>query len=221
MEAGKIKALLVPCWAEPRVVEIENSLEGLRGAIGAKGVEYAFSEPVETGDGRYIEAAVVCDDEGKLHGMMEPNRAIWPEGAAHAPSEALDVVYGDFLVVATDMSTGEDVDLPPQAVKSWSARFADPSSGFNVAFALVNGAREPSAPARGEAREELVPPGVIAVDGEKIGIDELLSLIESGTLPGADPDPRGVRAASDVLGEASSRPSAPAAAGRGTGGLHV
>ena len=88
--AEKIKVLLVEPLEEPRVVEIEHTLDGMRDAVGGWiSAIFPFDDPV----------AIVCDDEAKLKGCM-PNRVL-VDGAG----DPYDVICGPFFLCGVG---GED-----------------------------------------------------------------------------------------------------------------
>lgn len=162
-----IRALLVPCGCEPRLVEVADSLDGLRRAISADRIEFCFSEPSSVTEG--VEVAMVVDEEGKIDGRSLPNRAVRGEaGVGGGEGELLDVAFGDFLVVATDMATGENVDLAHEDLDRWARRFHDPDSGMVATLDILSrgsgGGTSRRAPARLDAASD-VPSGDLGASG--------------------------------------------------------
>ena len=80
---NKLKALFFLPGAESLVVNIRKDLESLQQAVGGLiEVYYPFDDDV----------CVICNDEGKINGMM-PNRGVYVD------NELADVIFGPFLIV--------------------------------------------------------------------------------------------------------------------------
>lgn len=84
MSKEKIKVVIVRPDEEARIEEIENTLEAKQEIVGG------WIEAIYPWD---EEAALICNEEGKITGM-DPCRVLRDETGA-----ALDVICGPFLIV--------------------------------------------------------------------------------------------------------------------------
>ena len=80
-----MKAILVNVGEEPVQIDVPNTWEGLRDAIGVEWIEFyrPFSDR---------SVAICCDEEGKLNGS-HCNRVLFYKG------QFLDAIFGNFLIV--------------------------------------------------------------------------------------------------------------------------
>ena len=104
----------------PYEVELENSLGAMQRRVG--GTIEAVYEP----GGR--DAALICNDEGKLLGLPL-NRALRDE-----EGEIYDVVAGTFFICGTPPDSESFTSLTDEQVDYWMERFAKPEF-----FVRVNG----------------------------------------------------------------------------------
>ena len=134
-----MRALLVPCNAMPRPIEI-NSLSDIQTAVGG-----------------YVEAcgwifdnnpAIYLNEEGKL--TCEPNRAVYATAADEGnigwdnepihEGYVLDIIFGDFVCIGFDPETGEDRDISDEEIERVMQRFGTPESvqsGFLESLRIV------------------------------------------------------------------------------------
>jgi len=99
-----MKVIIVPVGNEPKITDIENSLEGLQNVVGGpiEMVGFEMNEPL----------AIICNEEGKLTNLL-PNRFI---------PELQDMIHGDFAIVRCNMDTGENEDLTDEDIKLIQAK---------------------------------------------------------------------------------------------------
>lgn len=104
----------------PYEVELENSLGAMQRRVG--GTIEAVYEP----GGR--DAALICNDEGKLLGLPL-NRALWDE-----EGEIYDVIAGTFFICGAPPDSESFASLTDEQMDYWMERFAKPEF-----FVRVNG----------------------------------------------------------------------------------
>ena len=104
----------------PYEVELENSLGAMQRRVG--GTIEAVYEP----GGR--DAALICNDEGKLLGLPL-NRALRDE-----EGEIYDVIAGTFFICGAPPDSESFASLTDERVDYWMERFAKPEF-----FVRVNG----------------------------------------------------------------------------------
>lgn len=111
-----LRVLLVRPQEEARIVEIENSLEGMQRAVGGY-IEtvYPFEDDV----------ALVCNEEGKMNGMTL-NRAIY----YHDSDEVLDIIAGDFFVAYAPPDSEDFQSLPENLMGKYYNLFRYPEMFF-------------------------------------------------------------------------------------------
>ena len=93
-ENKRYVAVIVETMTEPRVEEIDGSLEGMQKLVGGL-IEVVSPFPDDP------DTVVVCNEEGKLMNLL-PNRFLKDENG-----EPYDVICGDFFV----LGSGEDGDF--------------------------------------------------------------------------------------------------------------
>lgn len=109
----KIKVLAVEPMQEPYVKEIDAGLKSLQKEVGGT-IQAVY--PLEE------EAAVICNDEGKLNGM-ELNRALYDEDG-----KIYDIIAGSFLICGLD---GDRFgSLPDELISKFSEQFKQPEMFF-------------------------------------------------------------------------------------------
>ena len=125
----KIKVLAVEPMQEPYVKEIDAGLKSLQKEVGGTiQAVYPFEE----------EAAVICNDEGKLNGM-ELNRALRDDNG-----RAYDIIAGPFLICGLD---GDRFgSLPDELISKFSEQFKQPEMFIQVGREMLAIPAEPQKP---------------------------------------------------------------------------
>ncbi len=122
-----ITALLVEPGKAPKVVEIENTLQGYYKSIGCSAVEmppfYADNY------GAYNDTLFIINEEGKIDGSKY-NRAIISHNDEYAPKgKLLDFIFGNFLIVGIDRNLDEEItSLPAGRIKQFKKIFKNPEA---------------------------------------------------------------------------------------------
>lgn len=128
--SDKIKVLVVEPMQEPYTKEIDAGLKSLQNAVGGNiQTVYPFEE----------EAAIICNEEGKINGL-ELNRALYDEDG-----KIYDIVAGTFLICGlTEDNFGS---LPDELINKFSEHFKQPEAfvkaGRNI-IAIPTEPRKPS-----------------------------------------------------------------------------
>ena len=105
----KIKVLLIKPLEPPQLIEIEDTLEQLRGLVGGSlQAVFPWDDPV----------ALVCDDEGKCKGY-EPNRLL-----VNAEGEPYDVLVGNFFI--TGIGAENFISLSDELITKYTDKFRFP-----------------------------------------------------------------------------------------------
>ena len=115
-----MRIIMVEPERSPYEVELEDSLRAMQRCVG--GTIEAVYEP----GGR--DAALICNDEGKLLGLPL-NRALRDE-----EGEIYDVIAGTFFVCGAPPDSESFASLTGEQVDYWMERFAKPEF-----FVRVNG----------------------------------------------------------------------------------
>lgn len=125
----KIKVLAVEPMQEPYVKEIDAGLKSLQKEVGGTiQALYPFEE----------EAAVICNDEGKINGM-ELNRALRDDNG-----RVYDIIAGPFLICGLD---GERFgSLPDKLISKFSEQFKQPEMFIQVGRDILAIPAEPQKP---------------------------------------------------------------------------
>lgn len=125
----KIKVLVVEPMQEPYVKEIDAGLKSLQKEVGGTiQTLYPFEE----------EAAVICNDEGKINGM-ELNRALYDEDG-----KIYDIIAGPFLICGLD---GDRFgSLPDELISKFSEQFKQPEMFIQVGRDILAIPAEPQKP---------------------------------------------------------------------------
>lgn len=111
----KIKVLKIDAGKIPVVVEIDNGLESLqREVLGYIEAYYPFEDDV----------AVICNDEGKINGML-PNRGIFDEDG-----NLIDIIFGPFLVTGLTKDAFGTLDV--ELIEKYADMFAMPQEFYQV-----------------------------------------------------------------------------------------
>ena len=114
-EDNKLTVLLVPVGKTPRVVRIDDELEAMQDLVGGYIEEYM---PFED------EVALVCNEEGKMHGL-DLNRAIYSENG-----EIMDIIAGDFFVCYAPIESENFQSLPNDLMAKYEKKFKYPEQFF-------------------------------------------------------------------------------------------
>lgn len=113
-----MRIIIVEGGKRPYEAELEHDLESMRRCVG--GDIEAVYEP----GGR--DAALICNDEGKLLGLPL-NRALWDE-----EGEIYDIIAGTFFVCGAPPDSESFTSLMDEQVDYWLKRFAKPEFFVNV-----------------------------------------------------------------------------------------
>ena len=113
-----MRIIIVEGGKKPYEAELEHNLESMRRCVG--GDIEAVYEP----GGR--DAALVCNDEGKLLGLPL-NRALRDE-----EGEIYDIIAGTFFVCGAPPDSESFTSLMDEEVDYWLNRFAKPEFFVNV-----------------------------------------------------------------------------------------
>ena len=115
MSDEKMKVLLVKPGEYAREAEIGNNLESMQQTVGGWIEEYM---PFED------EVALVCNEEGKMHGL-DLNRAIYSENG-----EIMDIIAGDFFVCYAPIESESFQSLPDNLMDKYEKKFRFPEQFF-------------------------------------------------------------------------------------------
>jgi len=113
-----MRIIIVEGGKRPYEAELEHDLESMRRCVG--GDIEAVYEP----GGR--DAALICNDEGKLLGLPL-NRALRDE-----EGEIYDIIAGTFFVCGAPPDSESFPSLMDEQVDYWLKRFAKPEFFVNV-----------------------------------------------------------------------------------------
>ena len=113
-----MRIIIVEGGKRPYEAELEHDLKSMRRCVG--GDIEAVYEP----GGR--DAALICNDEGKLLGLPL-NRALRDE-----EGEIYDVVAGTFFICGTPPDSESFTSLTDEQVDYWMERFAKPEFFVNI-----------------------------------------------------------------------------------------
>lgn len=111
---SKIKVLLIEPNKYPKMIEIEDSLEAMQELVGGDIEEYM---PYED------DAALVCNDEGKINGLAL-NRAIYLENGGK--KETTDIIAGKFFICYAPPESESYRSLPEDMAKKYEKLFKYP-----------------------------------------------------------------------------------------------
>lgn len=104
----KIKVLLVKVGEEPKVVEIENTLEAKQKIVG--GYIEMVCPPIHDDS-----AVIICNEEGKIMGL-KPNRFLLTEEGI-----PFDVVCGDFIILDAPIGSDDFGGLSDEQIAKYMA----------------------------------------------------------------------------------------------------
>ena len=106
-----IEVVSVPVGEEAEPVEIENSLGSLQRYV------HGYIEVIRPFEDR--DVVVIVNEKGKINGLA-PNRALIDEDG-----DVIDIIAGDFLIVAVD-DIGEFTSLTQAQIRKYSKMFEHP-----------------------------------------------------------------------------------------------
>ena len=113
-----MRIIIVEGGKRPYEAELEHDLESMRRCVGGN-IEVVY-EP----GGR--DAAMICNDEGKLLGLPL-NRALRDE-----EGEIYDIIAGTFFVCGAPPDNESFTSLTDEQVDYWLKRFAKPEFFVNI-----------------------------------------------------------------------------------------
>lgn len=106
--------LLVPIGGRPQPVVVNNINKTLRCEMFACAFDETWDDDVEV--------LLYVNDAGKFDGSAS-NRAIrWANG------KLIDIVFGNFLIVAIDRKTASTIDMPAEVQRFYQQKY----SGYDV-----------------------------------------------------------------------------------------
>lgn len=106
--------LLVPIGGRPQPVVVNSINKTLRCEMFACAFDETWDDDVEV--------LLYVNDAGKFDGSA-PNRAIrWASG------KLIDIVFGNFLIVAIDRKTASTIDMPAEVQRFYQQKY----SGYDV-----------------------------------------------------------------------------------------
>ena len=111
MKQKAIEVLMVEPGKEPKIVKLDNTLDGLQKAVSIGASYQGLIEILPLGD----DVCILCNEEGKLIGL-EPNRRLLN-----------DVLCGVFYVTGQDKS-GKLCSLSAKATEFYKTYFAIPET---------------------------------------------------------------------------------------------
>ena len=111
MSTETIEVLLVKPMEKPRVIRMEDSLEGIRDLIGGDPQEFMpFIDQV----------ALVCTNDGKMKGLPL-NRGIYDGNGS-----LMDIIAGDFFVCYAPVDSETFLSLPENLIRKYAKLFEHP-----------------------------------------------------------------------------------------------
>ena len=116
-EKEKIKVLMIKPNARPEISHIGTELENMQAVVGGNIQEY---QPFED------EAAVVCNEEGKIYGLPL-NRAIYDKDG-----EMIDIIAGTFFICDAPFTSETFQSLSDEQVKKYEKMFRDPERFYKI-----------------------------------------------------------------------------------------
>ena len=102
-----LKVLLVRVGEEPKVVEIEDTLEAKQKLVG--GYIEMCSPPLHDDS-----AVIICNEEGKLLGL-KPNAYL-----VNRDGDVYDVVCGDFFIVDAPLDSEDFKSLSDEQIEKYT-----------------------------------------------------------------------------------------------------
>ena len=115
MKKATIKVLLVEPMEQPRVIEIENTLEAMQKTVGG------YIEALPIAD----EVSIVCNEEGKLEGL-QANRGVYHEG------KLVDIICGAFFVCAAPLDSENFESLTDEQLLHYTEVYKHPELFFRT-----------------------------------------------------------------------------------------
>lgn len=108
----KISVLLVQPDKQPKLIEIDTTLESMQNVVGGDIEEYM---PFDD------DAAIICNEEGKVNGMPL-NRAVY-DSKTH---EMIDIIAGDFFIAYAPIESEKFLSLPKEMADKYAKLFKYP-----------------------------------------------------------------------------------------------
>lgn len=106
-----MKAIYIRVGKPAVVIDIQDDYRKMREAIACDCISFAY--PFED------NAAIVCDDEGKLYGKKY-------SVVLSYNGEAYDTINGDCLIVGTDINSGRCVSLTAEQIEKYLHQYRMP-----------------------------------------------------------------------------------------------
>ena len=116
---NKIEVILVQPMREAQVIEIDNDLASMQEVVDGYIEEYM---PFED------DAAIVCNEEGKMMMGLPPNRAIYDQDG-----HMQEVICGSFFICHAPIDSEEFKSLPEDMKKKYMEKFKAPERFFMTA----------------------------------------------------------------------------------------
>lgn len=113
----RIKVVFIQPGEKPKLVEIENTLKGYYGLVG---------DPIQAIYPFEDDAAVICNDEGKLNGMPL-NRAILDKNG-----RVRDIIAGNMIICRAPADSENFASLTPGQARKYLERFLMPEVFINT-----------------------------------------------------------------------------------------
>ena len=117
MNADTLKVLLVRSGQEAVETEVEDTLKAKQEMVGG------WIEMIMPFDD---EAAIICNEEGKILGLPM-NRALRNE-----EGKVIDIVCGDFFICYAPRDSEDFLSLPPEMMQKYKEKFRYPERFYIV-----------------------------------------------------------------------------------------
>lgn len=117
MNADTLKVLLVRSGQEAVETEVEDTLKAKQEMVGG------WIEMIMPFDD---EAAIICNEEGKILGLPM-NRALRNE-----EGKVIDIVCGDFFICYAPHDSEDFLSLPPEMMQKYKEKFQYPERFYMV-----------------------------------------------------------------------------------------
>jgi hypothetical protein len=101
-----MKAILKHPNSNPQIIEIDNTLDALQGAVGG------YIEHVKLTD----TVGIICNEDGKFNGSLA-NRFLYYQG------HLVDILFGNILIVDTN-EDGETISLTDRKIRKYMEIFS-------------------------------------------------------------------------------------------------
>lgn len=111
MKEERIKIIYVKPYTEPRIMEINNTLENMQALVGGNIEAYM---PYDD------EVAIICNEEGKLTGLPFNRAVVDEEGKIY------DIIAGDFFLCSAPYTSENFESLNEGQVEKYMDIFGLP-----------------------------------------------------------------------------------------------